>query len=250
MRQCLPGLVAGVLIAGFSSVSSHGDVPGQQARRLDTTITKQVSLQYLLFLPQDYRQNESRKWPLMIFLHGAGERGTNIDLVTVHGPPKIVKEKPDFPFVVISPQCPPGQTWDIEALDALLDHALKEYAVDPERVYLTGLSMGGYGSWSWVTARPERFAAVVPICGGGDPIRIRLASGQRREHLAKLPVWAFHGGQDRVVAVRESERMIDAFHGLGNEAKLTIYPEAGHDSWTETYANPALYEWLLSHRRN
>jgi len=219
-------------------------VVGQHAGRFTTSLAKPVSLDYLLFLPKSYQPSGETRWPLIVFLHGAGERGTNVQLVAVHGPPKLVQQNPDFPFIVLSPQCPAGSSWNVETLNALLDETLARHAIDPKRVYLTGLSMGGYGSWAWASSNPERFAAVVPICGGGDPMPVRLSSGTRRERLSQLPVWSFHGAKDTAVALSESQRMVDAYKIIGNEARLTIYPEAGHDSWTETYHNPALFEWL------
>jgi len=133
---------------------------------------------------------------------------------------------------------------------ALLDELLANHRVDPERVYLTGLSMGGYGTWSLALAAPERFAAVVPICGGGDPIKLLLADPRRAQALKSLPIWAFHGAKDPVVKLEESERMVDALKRFGcSEVQLTVYPEAGHDAWTQTYENPKLYDWLLAHRR-
>lgn len=220
---------------------------GQHAQSFSATIQKKVELQYLLFLPKSYSASSETRWPLIVFLHGAGERGTNVQLVAVHGPPKLVGQNPDFPFVVLSPQCPEGSTWSLETLNALLDNVLAHHAIDPKRVYLTGLSMGGFGSWAWAAANPGRFAAVAPICGGGEPLPVRLASGTRRETLKRLPIWAFHGAKDNVVALAESQRMVDAYLSIGNHPQLTVYPDAGHDSWTETYNNPALFEWFRQH---
>lgn len=224
--------------------------PNQEICSFTKTITRTVQLNYLLFIPEPAKTDRSKKWPLMLFLHGAGERGTNLWLVTKHGPPKIVREKPDFPFILVSPQCPAGETWSSDALIALLDDVLERLPVDKSRVYLTGLSMGGYGTWNLATFYPERFAAVVPICGGGDPVRVVLADGARAQALKTLAVWAFHGAKDPVVGLDESRRMVEAFKRIGcQEVEFTIYPEAGHDSWTETYNNPKLYEWLLKHKR-
>ena len=222
----------------------------QQAKTFETTITKDVGAEYLLFLPKGYDAKAKKRWPLIFFLHGAGERGTNIWKVAVHGPPKIVKSQPDFPFIVVSPQCPNGQSWQNDLLIRLLDDAASRYAVDTNRIYLTGLSMGGFGTWSLGVQYPERFAALVPICGGGETIRILLTNRTKAAALKRLGVWAFHGGKDPVVPVEESERMVNALRKIGcKDVKLTIYPEAQHDSWTETYDNPALYEWLLQHHR-
>lgn len=222
----------------------------QQARTFNKRVQRTVKLDYLLFLPRDYETQKTKKWPLIFFLHGAGERGQDVWQVAVHGPPKIVKSQPDFPFIVVSPQCPAGQTWDNATLLALLDDVVKQYRVDKARVYLTGLSMGGYGTWSLGVENPERFAAIAPICGGGDPVKILLVDPQKVEALKTLPVWAFHGAKDPVVRLGESERMVSALRQFGTkEVELTVYPEANHDSWTETYANPKLYDWFLAHER-
>ncbi len=199
-----------------------------------------VDRKYLLFLPDGY--NEKKSWPLIMFLHGAGERGDDLGLVKKHGPPKIVEEKKDFSFIVVSPQCPEDSSWTKENgfLKELLDDIEARYKVDKYRIYLTGLSMGGYGTWSLACAYPERFAAIAPICGGGEP--------STASKLKDIPVWAFHGVQDKVVSVKKSQEMVDAINALGGNAMLTVYPDAGHDSWTLTYDNPKLYDWFLEHR--
>jgi len=246
----IPGFVLTLFLAAVAMSQEIKSDPSQQARSFTKKITRKVNAEYLLFLPKDYKTKATREWPLILFLHGAGERGTNLWVVSKHGPPKIVKDKPDFPFIVVSPQCPSGQTWSNETLLALLDEIVATYSVDKTRIYLTGLSMGGYGTWSLGLAYPERFAAIVPICGGGDPIRILLAEGKYATALKSLPVWAFHGGKDNVVHPEESERMVNSLKQFGcKEAQLTIYPEAGHDAWSETYNNPKLYDWLLAHSR-
>lgn len=222
----------------------------QQRFHFEKQVTKTLEANYLLFLPEGYEAAGDKKWPLMIFLHGAGERGTNLNLVAVHGPPKLVQSKKDFPFVLVSPQCPPGQRWQDDVVLGLLDEILSKHKVDPERVYLTGLSMGGYGTWSLAVKHPGRFAAVAPICGGGETIDVLLTSRQKAAALKSLGVWAFHGGRDPVVPLAESERMVNALRRAGcTDIKLTVYPEAGHDSWTEAYNTPELYEWFLQHTR-
>lgn len=222
----------------------------EMAKKFSFKKTQRYDLNYLLFLPKDYSAKSGKRWPLILFLHGAGERGTNVWKVATHGPPKNVVEHPEFPFIVVSPQCPEGKTWSNDALLGLLDGIMKKYAVDKSRVYLTGLSMGGYGTWSLGLAYPERFAAIVPICGGGERIHVLLASREKSQALKSLGVWAFHGAKDPVVPVEESQRMIEMLKRAGVEdINLTIYPEAQHDSWTETYKNPELYEWLLKHQR-
>lgn len=224
---------------------------GQQtACVLQRKFSRTDRLKYLLFLPQGYDAHSRQHWPLLLFLHGAGERGSNLKLVTKHGPPKVVPHQPGFPFVVVSPQCPARTTWEPEILGALLDEVIVRHRVDRKRVYLTGLSMGGFGAWRLAIAEPQRFAALAPICGGGDVLPIFLAEPARERALRSLPVWAFHGAHDEIVPVSESERMVGALRRAGaTDVRLTVYADAGHDSWTETYNNPKLYEWLLSHSR-
>ncbi|MBN2131920.1 MAG: prolyl oligopeptidase family serine peptidase [Sedimentisphaerales bacterium] len=213
----------------------------QSAETLNKQIIKSVACDYLLSLPKGYGEKE-QKWPLMLFLHGAGERGSDLNLVKKHGPPKLIEQGKEFPFIVVSPQCPTGVWWPerLDTLMALLDEIESKYEVDPSRVYLTGLSMGGFGTWALACGKPERFAAIVPICGGGQWF---LA-----DRLRKVPVWAFHGARDSVVPLDLSKSMVEAVKRTGGDAKLTVYPEANHDSWTATYDDPKVYEWLLSHR--
>jgi len=217
--------------------------PGQHSQVFEKTITKTLSCKYLLFLPDGFSKKQQR-WPVIVFLHGAGERGSDLKKVKKHGPPKIVEKQKDFPFIVVSPQCPKDDWWSekVEVLIHLLDGIVSRYDVDTDRIYLTGLSMGGYGTWSLASAYPERFAAIAPICGGGKRIMVHK--------LKDVPVWAFHGVRDKVVPLKESEEMVKAIKGKGGDAKLTVYPDAGHDSWTETYNNEELYEWFLKHRKN
>lgn len=241
-----------MLLHGAARAQTTDPELGQQRQMLETKVAKPVRLGYLLYLPKDYDANGSRRWPLMLFLHGAGERGDDLARVAVHGPPKLVKQGRQFPFILVSPQCPAGERWDNDALLALLDDVAAKHKTDTNRVYLTGLSMGGYGAWSLAAAHPERFAAVAPICGGGSTIDVLLGSREkaRAAALRTLPVWAFHGAKDPVVPLSESERMVSAFQRTGNaNVKLMVYPEAQHDAWTETYNNPELYEWFLSHKR-
>lgn len=217
--------------------------PGQHSQAFKKTITRTVSCQYLLFLPEGYGEKK-RRWPMILFLHGAGERGNDLRKVKKHGPPKIVEKKKDFPFIVVSPQCPQDDWWPekVEVLINLLDDIAARYKVDTERIYLTGLSMGGYGTWALASAYPDRFAAIAPICGGGKRIMAR--------RLKDVPVWAFHGAKDKVVPLKESEEMVNAIKARRGNARLTVYPDAGHDSWTETYNNKELYDWFLKHRKN
>ncbi|MCK4602381.1 MAG: prolyl oligopeptidase family serine peptidase [Phycisphaerae bacterium] len=196
-------------------------------------------LRHILHLPAGYPGR--KRWPLMMFLHGAGERGDDLSQVAIYGPPKIAKKDKHFPFIVVAPQCPADRWWCIDDLLGLLDEVTAGCAVDRDRVYLTGMSMGGFGTWVLAARAPRRFAAIAPICGGGDPATAR--------RLKDVPIWAFHGARDQTVPLRQSQQMVEAVRQIGGKAKLTVYPSAGHDSWTATYANPRLYTWMLKHRR-
>lgn len=231
------GLAVGFL--GFAHVNraSAADPGQQKACDLDRTV--RVKMKYLLYLPKDYDAKES--FPLLLFLHGAGERGDDLQVVKVHGPPKLIEAGQALSFIVVSPQCPKDKWWEPFELSALLDEIVEKYKVDQDRIYVTGLSMGGFGTWALAAAAPNRFAAIVPICGGGDPQSARRING--------IPAWVFHGAKDTTVPLERSEKMVEALKKSGGNVKFTVYPNAGHDSWTEAYANPQLYEWLLQQKR-
>lgn len=219
----------------------------QEAFTFEREYIRHVKLQYLRFLPRTYGSAPKQKWPLILFLHGAGERGDSIDQVKVHGIPKIAEEM-DLQFVALSPQCPPNHWWSdyTQTLEQLIQQTIDTLDVDPDRVYITGLSMGGFGTWHMIVEYPHLFAAAAPICGGGAwPYGVR----ERLPLIKHLPVWVFHGGKDDVVPVLESQVMVDILKKIDGNVNFTIYPEAKHDSWTETYNNPDLYKWFLSHRR-
>ena len=237
-------LVASTIwLGGCATMSKTAQSGKQTEHEFQETMKKELALDYLLFLPEGYEQS-GKEWPLMLFLHGAGERGDALELVKKHGPPKIVELQPDFPFILVSPQCPKGVWWNdkLDELEGLLDKITEDYSVDESRVYLTGLSMGGFGTWALGARCPERFAAIAPICGGGSFVH--------RRPLQDMPTWVFHGAKDNVVPLEESKRMVEMLRKRGNqEVRLTVYPDAGHDSWTESYNNPELYEWFLAHRK-
>ncbi len=197
---------------------------------------------YKIYSPSVYNPEENKKWPLILFLHGAGERGNDLSLLQRQGLPAYLKGKDDFPFVVASPQCPARSYWEVHSLNNWLNEVLSEVNADLSRVYLSGISMGGYGTWHWAAANPEKFAAIIPVCGGGDP--------STAKKLTKMPVWAFHGEKDDIVPVEETLAMTEAIKEAGGKAELTLYPNLYHDSWTETYNNSAIYEWLLKHSRS
>ncbi|MEA3396168.1 MAG: prolyl oligopeptidase family serine peptidase [Chloroflexota bacterium] len=220
----------------------------QSVHTLKTQVTRTLHLNYLLSLPRGYETESGARWPVILFLHGIGERGIHPESLKKHGIPKVVEEGKELPFITVSPQCPPRTTWGdhIAALDALLHEVVATYMVDTARSYLTGLSMGGYGTWRLATLYPNRFAAIAPICGGGS---VAYGFPQRVCVLKDVPVWVFHGAQDTTVPLRESEVLVKTLRRCGGKVRFTVYPEAGHDSWTETYNNPALYTWFLEHRR-
>jgi predicted peptidase len=244
----LASLLIGCATSGPAPSVIKPAAGAQTPQDYTAAVVRTNHLDYLLYLPKDYSADPTKQWPLVLFLHGSGERGTNLMVVAKHGPPKLVAAGQQFPFILASPQCPEGQVWDDSALFGLLDRLQSQLRVDPKRVYITGLSMGGYGTWSLITKHPERFAAAAPVCGGGERIRTLLPS--QKEALKTLPVRVFHGGKDNVVPLAESERMVEAFKAAGNaNITLTVYPEAGHDSWTATYGNPEFFEWLLKQSR-
>ena len=235
------------LAACGSLKNSSAMKPGQTAQKFSLERKQVFSADYILFLPEGYGVDAAKRWPLILFLHGAGERGSNVWLVTKHGVPKVDTQQSGFPFIVVAPQCPKGKIWSNDQILALLDAVETQYAVDTRRVYLTGISMGGFGTWSLGLSHPERFAAIAPICGGGDLITPLLAD---KSELVRLSMWAFHGAKDPTVPLAESERMVGYMKKIGvKEVKFTVYPEAQHDCWTQTYANPELFAWFLQHTR-
>ena len=213
----------------------------QTKKSLVRKVTKTVKCGYLLFLPKGYKPG-GRRWPLILFLHGAGQRGDDLEQVKEHGLAKIVATLPDFPAIVVSPQCPTDGWWTSDPLAALLDEVEEKYRVDRKRIYVTGLSMGGFGTWTLAMEQPQRFAALVPICGRGNPLLVH--------RIKELPIWVFHGEKDKIVPIANSREMVRALRAHGAKPKFTIYPDAAHDSWTRTYENPRLYTWLFRQARS
>lgn len=199
-------------------------------------------IKYLLYLPEGFDGSSKTRYPLVLFLHGGGEGGDDIQKVKKHGPPKLIAEGQKFPFILIAPQNPSEtQFWDDQQLISMLDSVQESLPVDDRRVYLTGLSRGGYGAWRLAIQNPDRFAALVAICGGGPLPYVKK--------LKDVPTWVFHGAQDSVIPIRESERLVDALKAAGGNVKFTVYPDANHDAWTETYSNPEVFQWMLEQKR-
>jgi predicted peptidase len=199
-------------------------------------------VKYVLFVPADYKGD--KEYPVILFLHGAGEKGSDGKKQARGGLAPAIRRDKSFPFIAIFPQA--ENTWRAGSADAkralaILDQVMKEYKTDPKRVYLTGLSMGGFGTWSIAAATPERWAAIVPICGGGSPATA--------EKIKDIPCWCFHGDADPTVKVESSRAMIEALKKAGAEPKYTEYPGVGHNSWDKAYATKELYDWLLMQKR-
>ena len=226
----------------------------------------QLTLPYRLYSPREavgHAATAAKRWPLVLFLHGAGERGDDNTATLIHGAAEM--SSPDlqsrYPAFIAIPQCPADDVWasldrtheptvladqPTPALGAVLElvHHLKvALPIDPARVYLTGLSIGGYGTWDLLMRCPAEFAAAVPICGGGD-CRSALI-----EPLVNLPLWVFHGAHDAIVPPERSREVVGALQSLGGRVRYTEYANAEHDSWTETYANPQVWDWLFAQSR-
>lgn len=241
-------LLACMLVANWSSLAAAADAqptPGNQVAA--STVVKvagddgkerEVTLRYWLFVPADYAADERKLWPLLLFLHGSGEKGDDLELVKVQGPPKLIEAKPDFPFVTISPQCPKETRWNAAELAKLVDSVANNLRIDRQRLYVTGLSMGGSGTWSLLAQHPGLFAAAVPICGRGDLTKV--------DTIGQTPVWVAVGGKDRPETVKANIDMVAALNAAGNTVGFTLYPDLPHDCWTATYENPKVWEWLLS----
>jgi predicted peptidase len=210
------------------------------------------TLPYRLLVPDQ----ADAPMPVLLFLHGAGERGDDNRRQLIHGKDLLTKAAREFGCIVVAPQCPPGQKWSIvdwskdkitfsdepsvpmRLANDLIDSLAEQYNIDTNRLYIMGLSMGGYGSWDAVCRWPGRFAAAAPVCGGADPAQANL--------LVNTPIWAFHGDADQVVSPDLTRNMIQAIKEAGGEPKYTEYPGVGHNSWSRAFADPDLLPWLTS----
>jgi predicted peptidase len=224
----------------------------------------ELTIPYTVYVPPQW--TAGAKWPVILFLHGAGERGTDGEKQTAVGLGRAVRLTPErFPALIVFPQAPEDMRWigaPADAALAALDETIAAFNGDPRRVYLTGLSLGGYGTWHLALAAPDRFAAIVPVCGGIVPAgsatsvaRSPLTEGASDPYaftaaaLRKVPVWIFHGADDPVVLPSESRRMRDALEAAGADVHYTEYEGVGHDSWTRAYGEAALWEWMFAQRR-
>lgn len=233
-----------LLVFSITCTASHSEPKfstGQHPYYLDVSVPKRIQGGYLLYLPKDYGEKEILR-PTILFLHGAGERGDDLGILGRIALPMVLEERDDFPFIVISPQCPKGQTWSNEFLITLLRDIVARYRVDPDRIYLSGLSMGGNGTWNLAMEYPDTFAAIAPVCGWGNS---NLVS-----RIKDIPVWVFHGELDTSVPIASGKEVVDALVKIGGNVKTTFYPGRGHDCWHETYNDPILYEWFLQHKKS
>lgn len=236
---CLPGFAALEDTATWQKVVPH---IGYSVRKLPHPGAHIDH--YLLYVPGKFRNRPIEKWPVIFFLHGKGERGNNINLVKHVGLTHRLGRERDFPFIVVIPQCKLStNSWDVESLNVVYKDVIRRLPVDTHRVYLTGLSMGGYGTWLWANANPSLFAAIVPICGYG--IRKLLPCNFRN-----LPVWTFHNTDDPTIGVEETRKIVRAIKACGSKLiNYTERPTGGHDAWGEVYDGQAIFDWLLSKRR-
>ncbi len=214
---------------------------GAQQTAYKKVISNCQEIHYLLYTPKDL--DPEKNYPLLLFLHGGGESGDSIERVKTHGPPKLIAAGKEFPFYVLSPQNPHEKGFhDDRIIEKLLTQLIDSLNVDSFRIYLAGLSCGGYGAWRLAINNPDRFAAMISICAASIPI-VYL------DELTNLPIWLFHGEKDEAVPVELSIEAYEELKSLGGNVKLTLYPEANHDSWTETFENDSIYSWLLSHNK-
>jgi len=205
-----------------------------------TEIVQKKALVYALHSPK----NKKDKKPLIVFLHGSGEKGTDVEKVKVHGPFKYLKTH-DLDAYVLAPQCPENEYWDAEVLHQLIMKIQKENNIDPNRIYLTGLSMGGWGAWNLAFAHPDMFAALVPICGFVD--RVPMIEDCK---IKNVPIRIFHGLLDDVVDVDYAITIYRKLKACNADIKLTIFDDANHDSWTRVYDNPEIYEWMMKQSKS
>lgn len=237
LAKAMPGAGPEQWLSNFMGFMARDDAWWYELRK---RIGLAETYPYQVKLPEGYAADPAKRWPLVLYLHGSGDRGTNLAVLKNNGLLKHLSGGPQLPAIVVSPQCA-NEWWSAPVLAQILDEVSAKYQVDPDRIIVTGLSMGGFGTWALAQAYPERFSAVVPICGGGNPAAVA--------GLRALPIWAFHGQLDTTVPVQLSETMIAAIRQAGGAPHLTIYPDARHDSWTKAYDTDALYTWMLAQQR-
>lgn len=239
------GLILSAALAGCSQQHAGEQMTNNAADgfRVCTLDHDGTAYRYAVYVPPEY--DPSRSWPAILFLHGAGERGEDGVRHTTVGLGRAIREYPKrFPCIVIMPHCPPDMRWEgpMQRLAlATLAEQMSALSIDPDAVVLTGLSLGGYGTWSIGAKHPQRFSALVPICGGGEPADAAA--------LARVPIWCFHGDADPVVPVERSREMVEAVQAAGGQIKYTELAGVTHNSWDPAYGDAAVIEWMLAQRR-
>jgi predicted peptidase len=229
-------------LLGATNPNFKTQIEGQTAVDLNPAIPY-LSSQYLAYVPKGYNSKPNGYWPTIIFLHGSGERGTNINLVKKNGPPKFLDTAKNFNFLVFSPQCPYGIFWNYQnELHDYMKQIESIYNVDTTKIYLTGLSAGGYGTWDWAEAYPKDFTAIVPVSGAGNV--------SQSYKIKTLPIWVFHGLLDNTVSIQSDSAMVKSLSAQGADIQFTVFPNGGHDIWDATYQNPALYKWMLKYKKH
>jgi len=201
------------------------------------------NLQYYLYFPKGYEETESEKFPLLLFLHGGGEAGGTLEDLKTNGPPKLLAEGKEFPFLILAPQNPyKRKWWNTRAVMQLLDTIIETNRVDIDRIYLSGLSRGGSAAWELAVQYPDKFAALAVVCGM-TPVPYAAWINK------KLPIWVFHGTEDRSIPISESEDMVTKLKEMGYDVTFTRYEGVGHNAWVRAYNTEELYEWLMKQKR-
>lgn len=232
LRKMLPLVLICFLLLGGST---YGTSPQQKKEKSKT-------YPYLAYLPSGYQESIGKAWPLIIYLHGSSCKGNNLERVKKYGPPFYLDRGMQVDAIVISPQCPSNRNWVYgDWFESFYSELLTKYRIDPSRVYLTGMSLGGFGTWSLASRYPQYFAAIMPLCGGGKPDMV--------ETMKDVPTWVFHGDKDRKVRLNRSEEMVEAMQAQGARPKFSVLKGEGHDIH-HVYAEQNVYEWLLAQHKN
>lgn len=239
----MAGKVATPLTANNFAYPQSGEGP------FYVEVTDARGYKALVLVPTNTSEAINEKLPAILFLHGIGERGNDLNTLKQKGFPRVLEGDQQFPFIFIMPQCPSSTEWyytnadNIMAMRNFLDDILPRFPIDSNRLYITGLSMGGIGAWYFSVKMPERFAALVPVAFRGD--------GWSPSPAKDIPVWAFHGAKDGVIPLSKAQELVDQFRAVGGNVRFDIYPNGGHDAstWTVTYNNPDVYDWMLRKKK-
>ncbi len=237
MKRYLRFVLVLILFQGCSAQNNSQLIDAE----METVVSE--SLSYYLYYPKDYKSEKNKKFPLLLFLHGGGESGDSLSTIKSNGPPKLIVQGKQFPFLILAPQNPyKKKWWNTRAVAQLLDTIVENNRVDKNRVYLTGLSRGGSAAWEMAVQYPDKFAAMAVVCGMTP---LPYANWIDKD----LPIWVFHGDQDKSIPISESVNMVDKLKAMGYDVKFTIYEGVGHNSWENTYTNEELYSWFVKQRK-